>query len=229
MVPGRERRVLAQLSPDLGHRAAQVAALEPRRDGHVLPQVLAAQSRAGPAPRLTSATCAELHHGAVGRADRQLAQRGDPVDARRVDQHADVHHAVALEHGRRGLARAWRCSTAVGRCRRRSGRSAARRPVRTRRLHRRAGVHQAVEGVHHARDLLDAAPRPRGAFFFRNAGVGREDLDLDRLGRPHQVADQVARGCPGTPSSTPGSAALNSSPQLGDHLLGRALAVGLAA
>ena len=39
--PGRDRLVPSEDAADLGHGAAQVAAFEPGRDGHVLAQVVA--------------------------------------------------------------------------------------------------------------------------------------------------------------------------------------------
>ena len=98
------RLVLRQQLPDLGDGAAEVAAFEPRRDGHVLPQVLAPQLELAGllgdvgdlrelAPRAPS--------GVRSGSSRSAA---DAVDPGRVDQHADLHHAVAFEqHARRGL------------------------------------------------------------------------------------------------------------------------------
>ena len=125
--------VLAQQPLDLRHRAAQVAALEARGDGHVLPQVLAAQLELA---RLLDD---------VGDL-RELAPACRPARAAAA-RAAWPTRSMSRRSTRRGCSRRGRPparsrrvwpSMAVfdrgGRRRRRSGRSAARRRGRTRRL-----------------------------------------------------------------------------------------------
>ena len=62
------------------------------------------------------------------------------------------------------------------------------------------------------------------AFCFEHLGVGREDLDLARVGRPGQVADQVAQHA-GKLGVQGRLGVVDLLAQLVDHLLGAARAV----
>ena len=136
------------------------------------------------------ATGAPRRRSARGAADR-AASAIRPI-VRGIDLDADGDHAIALAAASTRARRASRCS-------RPSAMSSAVKPSRcasTGRTDSRsvgAGVGQAVERVDHARHLFAACASMRGPLRLQEGRIGRVELDLDGLGRPHQVADQVGQ------------------------------------
>ena len=120
---------------------------------------------------------------------RQLAQRRDTIDAGAVNQNADVHDAIPLQHGRGFLAEHG------GVYRRRHICGGQAEPlcicVAHTQADRRASVDQSIFGIHDAFNLLQLLLDFR-RFLFQEFHVSRKQLHFDWLGRPGQVADKVA-------------------------------------
>ncbi len=148
----RQCGIVRQQALDLLHGTAQVAAFEPRRDGHVLPQVLAPELQLSGLLGHVGDLC-QRHHPAVGRADRQGRQSRHPVEPPGIDLDPDRDEAVTLEHARGRLAEH---GGIHGRADVGGGEA---EPLGVHRAHAkgegRAGVHEPVEGIDDSLHLLD--------------------------------------------------------------------------
>ena len=156
IVPGGSDVSRPSIVPDLGHGAAEVAAFEAGGHGDVLPQVLAPQFELPGSSRDVGHLRRACTTAAVRRAQRQVAQgRRAGRCATGSARTRTLYDAVAFEHRRGGLAE-HRGVHGVGDVVGAEAEPLRRPRARTLQAERRAGVHQAVEGVDHAGDLLDA-------------------------------------------------------------------------
>ena len=173
-----------------GDAGAEVDAFEPRRDGDVALQVLAAHL--GLARHVLDRRQRAERAGAARRADQQRAL--DRVDrrARRLRKaHADRVGAIVDDHRRRRrLALHDRRDVDLELLRREAGARRHRLIHLEQRRRAADGVLDAVEHVDDAGQLLDRLADLRRPLL-QQRRILREQLDRDRLGRAGQIADHV--------------------------------------
>jgi hypothetical protein len=100
---GGEGFVLGDFGADFLHGAAEVAALQPGGDGDVGAEIIAAElNLAGLLDDVGD--LGELDDAAGGGVQRQGEEGVFNLYLRGIDEHAEVHHAVAFEHAGGGLA-----------------------------------------------------------------------------------------------------------------------------
>ena len=183
------------------------------------------RSSSWPGSSTISTTCESLTSVPSGVRSGSSRRRGQPVDARRIGLDPDGDDPVAFEDGRSRLAQHRRVGGRGDVARRQAEPLGVGKPQAE--ADRRPRVNQPVEHVHDARDLLDRF-RDLGRLLLEPALIGRKQFHFDRLGGPHQVADQVAQDA----GEFPGQArqlGVEAPPQFRDDVRGFPAAVCFSA
>ena len=219
---GRQDDPLAHLPPDFCDGAAEVATREARLDGHRLAEVFTADLRL-PALVLQRAELIEGEKGPGRRLEEELPQTRDVVGMIGLRPDPDVDRNVPLEGEGghvaedRGVCQAPHLvDVEAGACDR--DRVGPQGEGRARHDHPVEDVDHAVDVLHQPGDL-SRLRREHGL-------VRREDLDLDRGGRPGEVADEVVED-PRELDMEDGLRGVDLLPELIGYLLDGALAVML--